>query len=152
MIVVCAPRIVVPVMRVSSLNIARASPLGNDSGVVRTLYRDALAPIDPVVNIHPALGIMHIAHSAVGALLQRAAILQLGLLAAFGRRLARDAGVGHVSAAWPDCLPAIVGCVHPPGHWPSDPSAACWPLGRCDLQGCLWSDPDVLRPRSMGRG
>jgi hypothetical protein len=48
----------VPIVGVTSLNIARASPLGNDSGVVRALNGDALTPIDAVVNIHPVLGIM----------------------------------------------------------------------------------------------
>ena len=96
-VVVGASREIVPMVRVGALNIPRTSSLGNDSGVVRALDRNAPAPVQAAVNIHTALGIMHIADSAIGASLDRAAVLQMSLLASLGNRpSSRNARIGRM--------------------------------------------------------
>ena len=74
LVVVGAARIFVAVVKVPTLHIAGASALGKNSRVIVALDDDTGVSVDPVVNIHPAPGVMQIANSAVGAALHCAAI------------------------------------------------------------------------------
>jgi hypothetical protein len=66
-IIVRAPRKVMPVIAVPALYESRAAPFGNQTAAVMAIHRNSPSPVQSVVNVHPAPGVMHVAYPAVGA-------------------------------------------------------------------------------------
>ena len=62
-----AGRKVMPMVTVGALDVAPAAPLGEDAAVVGTLHRNPPAAAQPIMDVHPPPGVMHIAHPAIGA-------------------------------------------------------------------------------------
>jgi hypothetical protein len=55
------------VVTVGVLDKAAAAPFGDNSRMVGTLHRNAPASIEPVVNIHAALGVVNVGARSVGS-------------------------------------------------------------------------------------
>src|ERR1035441_4669842 len=85
LVVVRPPRIVVAVVTIAALHVSATAPLGNHAAAVMALHRDPAVAVQPVMDIHPPLGVMHVAHPAVGAGAHRAAGLG-GVFVASPRR------------------------------------------------------------------
>ena len=83
-VIVAAPREVMPVEAVRPLDISWTSPLGDKSRMISALNRHSLATVQSMMDVHAALGIVHVAQLAVRATLECAAAFQLMLLGTFG--------------------------------------------------------------------
>jgi hypothetical protein len=70
---------------IAALHITATSALGDQPAAIMALYRDSPPTAQVVMDVHPALGIMHIAHLAAGAGTHRAAAFCDVLGAALGR-------------------------------------------------------------------
>jgi hypothetical protein len=73
-----------PVKHVRVLHISAAAMLGDNSGVIGSFYRDVTASIQPVVDVHAAMGVVYIASTSVNARSNSSAI----------------GGMQFVTAAW----------------------------------------------------
>src|ERR1035437_5780678 len=90
MVVVRPPAKIVAVVTVPALHISGTAPLGNHAAAVMALDRDSAAAAQVVMDVHAALGVMHVADLAAGAGANRAAALGDVLVAALGRRTTLD--------------------------------------------------------------
>src|SRR5271157_231871 len=90
MVEVRPPAKIVAVVTIATLHVSRPAPLGNNAAAVMALDRDSVAAAQIVMDVHAALGVMHVADLAVGAGTNRAAALGDVLTAALGRGTALD--------------------------------------------------------------
>ena len=98
MVVVRPSAKIVAVVMIASFHISAAAPLGNNAAAVMALGRYSPPATHVVMNIHPPLGVMHVAHLAVGSGSHRAAALGDARIASLGRntpgrRVAETGGV-----------------------------------------------------------
>ena len=67
MVEVGAPREVMSVEAVWALHKTWAAPFGEDAAVVGSLHRDGAVTVQPMMDVDAPLGVVHIAHTTIGA-------------------------------------------------------------------------------------
>jgi hypothetical protein len=74
-VVVSPPAKIAAMVAIPALSIPGTATLGDHAAVARALHRDSAVAVQLMMDIHPPLGVMHVADPAVGTGSNRAAVL-----------------------------------------------------------------------------